>query len=266
MNRNITRGFAVAVLTGGFTILGATAASALDLPDIGGGEPQQILDSVTAVLPLQIKDQSIDLLQTPSAPTPLGEGVTLSPGALDADALPKLGVDTSSLLGENNQLDTIVGAPIDVSKAWVSVLGNDTKGVVIVPDLSADISALTNGLITSDLRLPLGLDCVTVTLLSDFTRDCGTPEPRTPGDPELPTEPETPGLTPVPGGENGDVNNGGTDTAEGLTDWCNTVPTSATTGLLLGSEQGGFMAAALAGALVAVGLMLIGSRLARRAV
>jgi len=166
----------------------------------------------------------------------------------------------------------IVGAPIDLSNAWISILGDDPNGIVIVPDLTIDLSVLTGGIISSQILAPISLDCITITILSDYVRDCGTSgvdeEPTDPEDPPVvPEEPETPVVTPVPGGENGADNNGGTDDTEGITDPCAVVPTSATTGLAVESEPTNVVflgAAALAGALAALGLMLIGRRLGRQ--
>ena len=444
MNRNITRGLALAALTSGFTILGATAANAIDLPDLGGGTSGSgllgnggllgtgidlggtstgtggILDDLLVDLPVNVNGLDVDVLPTNgggllgsdllggSDGLSLGDGILVDTGATNADILADLGIDTSDLVGDNDRLNAIVGvpldvsntwvsilgnepngivvvpnadggaltttdgllggvidvpvdisctsvtvlsdyenecagtapgdgdndggilggdllngdlpvnvddlsldvldgdvlgdgltlgddgvlvdlgdtttdlgtdlgagdvlgafigAPIDLSDAWVSVLGEDPNGIVIVPDLTIDLSVLTGGLITSEILAPISLDCVTITILSDYERDCGTSTiDDFPTDPENPTDPTTPTTPVVVGGDNGDVNNGGTNDTEGITDPCAVVPTVATTELTSAQpvNLAVFGAAALAGALAAMLLMLLGRRLGRQ--
>lgn len=422
MNSNTTRALAVAVLAGGFTILGATAANATDIPGLGGGDgaegllgnggllgtgltlggtttppapSQNLLDDLSLDLPVAVDGLNLQVLPTSEEGLSLGDGVLANTGSTNADILSGLGIDTSSLVGDTALQNAIVGVPLDVSNTWVSVLGNepngivvvpnavggvdsdldglldgvidvpvdisctsvtvlsdyenecagstpgaidgglldgdildlngdvlgdglalgengvlvdlgdtatgvgtdlvlgdllgvvagapvdlsdvwvsalgeDPNGIVIVPDLTIDPSVLTGGALSSQILAPISLDCVTITVLSDFVRDCGTSViDDTPTEPDVPTEPttETPVQTPVQGGDNGAVDNGGTDGTEGITDPCAVIPASATTSLAAESEPTnyvGFGLAALAGALLAVGLMFIGSRLGRQ--
>ena len=254
MNRNITRGLALAALTGGFTILGATAANAIDLPDLGGGTSGSGLLGNGGLL-----GTGIDL-----------GGTSTGTGGILDDLLVDLGDTTTDLgtdLGAGDVLGAFIGAPIDLSDAWVSLLGEDPNGIVIVPDLTIDLSVLTGGLITSEILAPISLDCVTITILSDYERDCGRSTiDDFPTDPENPTDPTTPTTPVVVGGDNGDVNNGGTNDTEGITDPCAVVPTVATTELTSAQpvNLAVFGAAALAGALAAMLLMLLGRRLGRQ--
>ena len=238
--------------------------------DLLGGD---ILDGdvLNGDVPVTVEDLQLNVLDGDV----LGDGLALG----DDGILVDLGDDVTEVgtdLGVGDLLGVVAGAPIDLSDAWISVLGEDPNGIVIVPDLTLDLSVLTGGIISSQILAPISLDCVTITILSDYVRDCGTsgidngPDPVDPTDPETPTVPEEPGtpiLTPVPGGENGADNNGGNDGTEGITDPCAVVPTSATTTLAVQDEPAnyvGFGAAALAGALLALGLMLIGRRLGRQ--
>jgi hypothetical protein len=242
---------------------------------LGGDVLDGDLIDLDGDVPVTVDDLTLNVLDGDV----LGDGLALG----DDGILVDLGDDVTDVgadLGLGDLLGVVAGAPIDLSGAWISVLGEDPNGIVIVPDLTIDLSLITGGLISSEILAPITLDCVTITILSDYERDCGTsvieeepvdPEdptdPTDPTDPELPVEPETPILTPVPGGENGADNNGGNDGTEGITDPCAVVPASATTGLAVESEPTNvafFGAAALAGALAALALMLIGRRLGRQ--
>ena len=237
----------------------------------GGLLDGDILD-LNGDLPITVEDLQVDVLHGDI----LGDGLALGENGVLVD-LGDTTTDVGTDLGIGELLGVVAGAPVDLSDTWISVLGEDPNGIVIVPDLTIDLSVLTGGIISSQILAPISLDCVTITVLSDFVRDCGTStvddtptDPEDPTDPETPAVPEEPGtpvVTPVPGGDNGDVNNGGTDNAEGITDPCAVVPTSATTSLAAQSEPTnfiGFGIAALAGALLALGLMLIGTRLGRQ--
>ena len=92
MNKNTTRVLAVAVLTGGFTIFGATAANAIDLPDLGGTGSGGLLGNGmvpmwiavgyvggTVILGVVLGALVTPLLPAPSNGGPLG--VPLAPAA-----------------------------------------------------------------------------------------------------------------------------------------------------------------------------------------
>ncbi len=216
-------------------------------------------DVLNGDLPVNVDDLSLDVLDGDV----LGDGLSFGDDGVLVD-LGDTGTGLGTDLGVGDALGAFVGAPVDLSDAWVSILGADRNGVVIVPDLTIDLSVLTGGLITSEILAPISLECVTITILSDYERDCGSSTiDDTPTDPEDPTTPTTPV---VPGGDNGDVNNGGTNDTEGITDPCAVVPTVATTELTSAQpiNLAVFGAAALAGAVAAMLLMLLGRRLGRQ--
>jgi len=214
------------------------------------------LDDLTADLPITLDDQQIDVLDGDILDGVLEEdGVDVDFGDSTLDPGTSLGLDF---------VDAVVGAPIDLSNAWVTAFG-ENGGLVVVPDLTIDASVLTGGIITSEILAPITIDCVTVTVLSDYERDCGTSvidefptDPETPVTPTDPTDPTTP--TDVDGTDNG--GNTGTDEGDAL-DPCAVVPTSATTGLSADSSDSGLgmlAMGALAGGLVAMGLLVLGRK------
>jgi hypothetical protein len=168
--------------------------------------------------------------------------------------------------GDDSGLGDVVGAlvsaPIDLSDVWVSAFGDD-GGIVIIPDLTIDASVLTGGLISSEILAPITLDCVTITVLSDFQRDCGTsvidgePDPETPiEEPVDPTDPTTPVVP-------GDGNGGDTGADNDALDPCAVEPTSALTGMDTGAGNSSLTMlglGALAGALLAAGLLVLGRK------
>lgn len=169
--------------------------------------------------------------------------------------------------GDDSGLGDVVGAlvsaPIDLSDVWVSAFGDD-GGIVVIPDLTIDASVLTGGLISSEILAPITLDCVTITVLSDFERDCGTSVIE-----EIPTDPETPTEEPVdptdPTGPAvpGDGNGGDTGADNDALDPCAVEPTSALTGLDTGAGNSSLAMlglGALAGALLAAGLLVLGRK------
>jgi len=215
-------------------------------------------------VPVSVDDLTVGVLDGDV----LGDGLALGDDGILVDLGDSV-TDVGADLGLGDTLGAVVGAPIDLSNVWVSILGEDPNGIVIVPDLTIDLSVLTGGLISSQILAPISLDCVTITILSDYERDCGNSNTQEePTDPQEPTVPEEP-VTPVPGGEVGDAENGDVDANNGITDPCDAVVTSATTDLTgLTSAQPvnvvAFAAAALAGAILAVMLMLLGRRLGRQ--
>ena len=160
--------------------------------------------------------------------------------------------------GLGNVVGALVSAPIDLSEVWVSAFGDD-GGIVVIPDLTIDASVLTGGLISSEILAPITLDCVTITVLSDFERDCGTSVvEEIPTDPETPTEEPVDPTTPaVPGDADGTP---GADGDNDALDPCAVEPTSVVTSDA-GSVNAGLLAiGALAGALLAAGLLVLGRK------
>lgn len=192
MNRKTTRGIALAALTAGFTILGATAANAIDLPDIGGdgvlgvdihigdGDSGDILGGthvpLHAELPVTVDGLNLDVLGSNGTSSLLGDGVFATTGR---NAMLSLfgaqGLDSRELLG-NGSLVTVLGVPVDVSNSWVSVFGNKPNGIVVVPNLSALPTAIVtdgkDGLLDAFVTAPVNVSCSSVSVLSDYRNDC----------------------------------------------------------------------------------------------
>ena len=221
--------------------------------DILGGDILGSDDGLTADLPVALDDEQIGVLDGDLLDGVLEEdGVDVGFGDSTVDPSTDLGLGF---------VDAVVGAPIDLSNAWVTAFG-ENGGIVVVPDLTIDASVLTGGIITSEILAPITIDCVTVTVLSDYERDCGASVVDGEPDPETPVTPVTPNNTgDVDGTDNG--GNTGTDEGDAL-DPCAVVPTSATTGLVAGDSTGsnlGMLAmGALAGGLVAMGLLVLGRK------
>ena len=225
--------------------------------DILGGD---ILD-LDGDIPVDVDDLTVNVLDG----NVLGDGLALGDDGVLVD-LGDSATDVGTDLGLGDLFGAVAGAPIDLSDVWVSVLGEDPNGIVIVPDLTIDLSVLTGGLITSEVLAPISLDCVTVTVLSDYQRDCDTSSTE-----EIPTDPEEPTApveTPQVGGEYGEVSNAGGDEGmvDGAYDACTTAATTPTADVtqLASAQQvniAALAAAVLAGALLAVLLMLLGRRL-----
>ena len=324
MNRFITRGLALAALTGGITILGVTAANATDLPDLGSSEGSGILGtgidigtgsgatdgSALVQVPVIINEFDVRVLERSNLLDYglLGNGITVDTGRTAIDIIAAVGATISSMTGHNEQVDAVVGVPLDISNTWVSVFSNEASGIVIAPVVTGGSFAIVDGVVNafvsvpidisctsvtvlSDYEnectssapsnangLPLTIDCVAITVLSDFERDCAAREanptkptdstdPTDPTDTTTPVEPATPVQAPEVGGSYGGDSNGGTDDSEEFTDPCTVVPTTAITDLTAASQPMSVMtiaAAALLGALAAMGLMLLGSRLGRQ--
>ena len=234
MNRNITRTLAVAVLTGGFTILGATAANATDLPDLGGdgsggllgnggllgtgltlggttttpatppvtppasdpgllgnggllgtgvnlgggtGQGGSILDDLNVNLPVDVNGLNLQVLPTGEDGLSLGDGVLLNTGATNADILSELGIDTSGLLGDYALQNAVVGVPLDVSNTWVSILGNEPNGIVVVPNVAGGVTTALDGMLDGVVDVPIDISCTSVTVLSDYENECAGSTP-----------------------------------------------------------------------------------------
>ena len=202
MHKNITRGLAVAALTGGFTILGATAANAIDIGDGILGDEGGLLGTgllagdtstptgglpVDVNLPVDVSGVDVSVLDGALDNTQLGgilgddgnvlgNGVVVTVDEAVADAVATVGT------GDNDVLHSIVGVPIDLSGSWGSVLGNPetggANGVVVQPEVAAEPFAFTEGILDSFIHAPISISCVTVSVLSDFLGgDC---EPNTP--------------------------------------------------------------------------------------
>ena len=187
MNKNITRGLALAAITGAFTLLGATAANAID---IGGGDDDGLLgvlggssDSdlvsdlhlpVGAQAPVSVDGLTVDVLGSQDGIGSLGDGIFATTGSSNADVLADLGIDTSSLLGGGDDLAAVVGVPLDASNTWLSVLGNEPNGIVVVPTLSGEpnSTAAVDDVLDAYVDAPVDVTCSSVTVVSDYSSDC----------------------------------------------------------------------------------------------
>ena len=169
MNRNITRGLALVAITGGFSLLGVTAANAVDLPDLGGGSGS-ILDSLRADVPVAIEGLNVKVLDGNGASSLLGDGATAS-GTM-ADVFAGLGIDTSGVV-DDELLTSAVGIPVDASNTWLSVLGKEPNGIVVAPAASVPAFAWLAGLVDGTVNAPVSISCTSVAVISDFDSDCG---------------------------------------------------------------------------------------------
>ena len=191
MHKNITRGLAVAALTGGFTILGATAASAIDigdgiLDDEGGLLGTGLLadDTTTdggipveVTLPIDVSGVDVSVLDGALSGTQLGgilgeDGSVLGNGvAVTADQAVAT-IFAAADTGDNDLLHGVVGVPIDLSGTWASLLGNlssgGTNGVVVEPRLVTEPRSVTSGLLDSYITAPISVSCVTASIISDY--------------------------------------------------------------------------------------------------
>ena len=172
MNKNITRGLALAAITGGLSILGVTAANAVDLPDIGGTSGDSILDSLRVDLPVTVDGLNVSVLDPNDASSLLGDGVVANTNDTMANIFAQLCIDTSGVL-DNDSLTSMVGVPVDVSNSWASVLGSKPNGVVVVPNASIPAFAWVAGFINGFVNLPINISCTSVAVISDFSNDCG---------------------------------------------------------------------------------------------
>ena len=178
MNKNITRGLALAALTGGFTLLGVTAANAIDLD--GDGQDDGLLGTgihipLDTSVPVTVDGLNAAVL--PSNDTnSIGNGIFLNTGKTVAEVFAPIGVDTADLLGTNENLSTIVGVPVDASNTWASVLGSQPNGVVVVPNLhalpTADVTDGADGFVDGYVEAPVDISCTSVTVLSSYQADC----------------------------------------------------------------------------------------------
>lgn len=194
MNKNIARGLALAALTGGFSILGATAANAIDLPDLGGDDGAGSLIDLGGIVddlhvpvivdvPVVIDGLDISVLDNSTLVDNdtlghgvLGDGIVADTGRSTVDVLAALGIDTRGLLGHSERLTTVVGVPVDLSNTWLSIFGNEYNGIVVVPNLSTQPTALitdgVDGLLDVFVTAPIDITCSSVTVLSDFENEC----------------------------------------------------------------------------------------------
>ena len=184
MHKIITRGLALATVTGAFTLLGATAANAIDLGggddndggllggivDLGGSGSSDLLGDVT--VPVQVDGLDIDVLAGENQIGSLGDGILLDTGSTNADILGDLGIDTSHLLGEADAVTAVVGVPLDVSNTWVSILGSEPSGIVVVPNVEGGPAAAAQGVIDAFIDVPIDVSCSSVTVLSDYENEC----------------------------------------------------------------------------------------------
>ena len=192
MHKIITRGLALATVTGAFTLLGATAANAIDLGggdendggllggivDLGGSGSTDLLGDVT--VPVQVDGLDIDVLGGENQIGSLGDGILLDTGSTNADILGELGIDTSQLLGEADALTAVVGVPLDVSNTWVSILGSEPSGIVVVPNVQGGPAAAAQGVIDAFIDVPIDVSCSSVTVLSDYENECSASSPTGP--------------------------------------------------------------------------------------
>jgi len=184
MHKIITRGLALATVTGAFTLLGATAANAIDLGggddndggllggivDLGGSGSTDLLGDVT--VPVQVDGLDIDVLAGENQIGSLGDGILLDTGSTNADILGDLGIDTSHLLGEADAVTAVVGVPLDVSNTWVSILGSEPSGIVVVPNVEGGPAAAAQGVTDAFIDVPIDVSCSSVTVLSDYENEC----------------------------------------------------------------------------------------------
>lgn len=170
MNKNIMRGLALAALTGGFTIVGATAANAIDLGD--GDLLDDLHLPIDVQAPVTIDGLTVDVLGANDGIGSLGEGIVATTGSTNADILGDLGIDTTELLGDD--LTAIVGVPLNASNTWASVFAPQPNGVVVVPTLSGDPNATAgvDGLLDGYVDAPVNVTCSSVTVVSDYSGDC----------------------------------------------------------------------------------------------
>ncbi len=135
--------------------------------DVGKGlGVNGILDGATHnEFPVNVNGATVNVLDgnTVDLGTLGGDGVVVDP---TSD-----GTDVHAMVGFLDGQLVTVAAPVDASDAWVSVLG-ENGGVVIVPDSAVDASLQSAGLVDSNTAAPISIQCVTVTVLSDFDRDC----------------------------------------------------------------------------------------------
>ena len=163
MYTNITRGLALAAVTGGFLFLGATGANAATTDDQPG-----LLDGITSNTPVNILGWNIGVLDGRHANERqlLGNGILVDGG------------DTASSPVANGTLvngdDLFVAAPTDVSNTWLSVFGTRANGIVLVPNLGALPTADADG---ADVDAPVNIACSSIMVLSDFAGDCNSNEP-----------------------------------------------------------------------------------------
>ena len=172
MNKNITRGIALVAVTGGLTLLGVTAANAVDLPDLGGTSGDSILDSLRADVPVTVDGLNVSVLDGNDASSLLGDGASASTGDGMADIFAQLGIDTSGV-ADSDTLTSAVGVPVDVSSSWASVLGDEPNGVVVEPSASIPAFAWFAGLFDGTVTAPVDISCTSVAVISDFENDCG---------------------------------------------------------------------------------------------
>ena len=170
MNKNITRGLALAALTAGFTVLGATAANAIDIGD--GDLLDELHVPLDVAAPVTIDGLTVDVLGADDGIGSVGEGITAATGSSNAAALGDLGVDTTELLGDD--LTTVVGVPLNVSNTWASVFAPQPSGVAVVPTLSGDPNATAGAddLLDAFVDAPVSVSCSSVTVVSDYDGDC----------------------------------------------------------------------------------------------
>ena len=135
--------------------------------DVGKGlGVNGILDGATHnEFPVTVSDATVNVLDgnTVDLGTLGGDGVVVDP---TSD-----GTDVHAMVGFLDGQLVTVAAPVDASDAWVSVLGKN-GGVVIVPDSAVNGSLRSAGLVDSNTAAPVSIQCVTITVLSDFNRDC----------------------------------------------------------------------------------------------
>lgn len=201
MNKHVSRGMTLVALTAGFTLIGTSAANAIDIGggdnddgllsglgiNLGGGSSGDgLLDDLLDVdldAPVNVNGLNVNVLGGSDLGS-LGDGITASTGGTNADILSNLGIDTSGLLGDDS-LAAVVGVPLDVSNTWISVLGNEPNGIVVVPNVSGGPTAVitdgVDGLIDGVVDVPIDISCTSVTVLSDYENECAG-APAEPGD------------------------------------------------------------------------------------
>ena len=163
MYTNITRGLALAAVTGGFLFLGATGANAATTDDQPG-----LLDGITSTTPVDLLGWNIGVLdgRYGNDSQLLGNGVLVDGGNTASGP-----VANGTLV---NGDDVFVAAPNDTSNTWLSVFGKRANGIVLVPNLAALPTANVEG---ADADVPIDISCSSIMVLSDFAGDCNSNEP-----------------------------------------------------------------------------------------
>jgi hypothetical protein len=175
MKKYVSRALWCALLAGGLTVLGATAANAAE----SGGEDglvsgNQVLSSITA--PVIVEGNAISLLgDSSSSGTSTGPAVVSDSG--DSDSAVTDGEDG---VASGNQVSPDVTAPVAVEGNAISLLGDSSSsgtstGPAVVTDGTDSDSAVTDGedgvasgnQVSPDVTAPVAVEGNAISLLGD---------------------------------------------------------------------------------------------------